>query len=168
MSAEDDLRRFLTESHAQHIEHIRTGQARRFEILRYTFAGFFAYFAFLLSVDDARFLCVFSFETIVVIPGFLLLQVFLYIWIANWNIAKHAAYIDYLFREGLGPLGLGPNRYQNFLDAEYYPRNKAMQLISQMGLHSSQGVLAVLAIGCVVLYLYVERHGGVGLFVSCQ
>ncbi|MEM6422803.1 MAG: hypothetical protein AAF698_09455, partial [Pseudomonadota bacterium] len=98
-------RRFLTDQLAAHIDHIRTGQARRFEILRYTFAGFFAYFAFLLSVDTPGFLCLYPFETVVLIPVFLLIQVFLYIWIVNWNIAKHGGYIEYLYREGLEPLG---------------------------------------------------------------
>lgn len=160
-------RQFLTDQLATHIDHIRTGQARRFEILRYTFAGFFAYFAFLLSVDNQAFLCLYPFETVVLIPVFLLIQVFLYIWIVNWNIEKHGGFIDYLFRNGLVPLGLGPNHYGDYLRDEHYRRRHVSRLLAQYALHSSQGVLVVLSVGCVVLFFYVEGKTGIGSLAAC-
>ncbi|MEO0819438.1 MAG: hypothetical protein AAF074_03335 [Pseudomonadota bacterium] len=160
-------RDFLVKSLESHIAHIRTGQARRFEILRYTFIGFFAYFAFLLSVENTSFLCLYPFETVVLIPVFLLIQVFLYIWIVNWNIAKHGRYIGYLFENGLQAHGLGPNLYGTFMATEHLARRRLARALDRLALHASQGVLVVLAVGCVVLYAYVDAGSGFAALARC-
>ena len=164
---EDTRRKFLIDNFEAHVDHIRVGQARRFEILRYSFAGFFAYFAFILSIKDKLFLCTFPFETIVLIPSFLCVLVFLYIWIVNWNIGKHGRYIGYLFEHGLKGLGIGPNLYQEFLQKQYYRRNRVAKLMDRAHLHSSQAILVVLIVGCAVLHGYVMSNGGIGQVVAC-
>lgn len=168
MAEDDDPRRkFLIDSFDLHVDHIRVGQARRFEILRYSFIGFFAYYAFLMSVDNKQFLCVYPFESVVLIPSFLLFQVALYIWIVNWNINKHGAYIKYLFEEGLGPLGMGPNLYREFMEKEHLPANPIAGLFEKLSLHVSQVVLLTLAVATLLLYGYVESSGGFDAFASC-
>lgn len=166
-SREHTRRKFLIDNFEAHVDHIRVGQARRFEILRYSFAGFFAYFAFILSIEEKRFLCAFPFETIVLIPSFLCVLVFLYIWIVNWNIGKHGRYIGFLFKHGLNELGVGPNLYQEFLQKQHYRRNHLARFLDRWHLHSSQAILAVLILGCVVLYGYLMANGGIGLVVEC-
>lgn len=166
-SPDDTRRKFLIDNFDAHVDHIRVGQARRFEILRYSFAGFFAYFAFILSIEEKLFLCSFPFETLVLIPGFLCVLVFLYIWIVNWNIGKHGRYIAYLFDNGLNDMGIGPNLYQEFLQKQYYSRNRVAGLLNRWHLHSSQAILAVLILGCTVLYGYVMANGGIRQVVTC-
>lgn len=167
VSKEAARRDFLINNFDAHVDHIRTGQSRRFEILRYSFAGFFAFFAFILSIEDKRFLCVYPFETIVLIPGFLAVLVFLYIWIVNWNITKHGRYIQYMFDKELDALGIGPNLYQDFLRDEHFAKNRIAKVVDTLSLHSSQGVLAILILGCLVLYGFIEAHGGVSQVIVC-
>ncbi|MEL6197572.1 MAG: hypothetical protein AAFT19_06980 [Pseudomonadota bacterium] len=100
-------------------------------------------------------------------PVFLLIQVFLYIWIVNWNIAKHGGYIEYLYREGLEPLGLGPNLYGRYMGTRHHPRFPLSRWLDVGALHASQGVLLVLSVGCVVLYVYVEGQTGFAPLVAC-
>lgn len=168
MTTQTDHRRgFLIDTFKMHVDHIRTGQSRRFEILRYTFIGYFAYWAFLLSVDNKQLLCAYAFESVVLIPGFLLLQIFLYIWIVNRNIRKHGDYIEYLFRNGLDEVGIGPNLYRAFLNTSYFPKSATDRLFARFSLHYSQIVLAVLAGACVVLYIYLTLTGGFAALAGC-
>ena len=168
MASESDQRRaFLIDTFKVHIDHIRAGQARRFEILRYAFIGYFAYWAFLLSVDKKQLLCGYAFESVVLIPGFLLFQVFLYIWIVNRNIVKHARYIEYLFNNGLNELGVGPNLYREFLMSGSFPVNAFERLLARFFLHYSQVVLVILSMACVVLYGYLRWTGGFARLAGC-
>ena len=160
-------RKFLVDSFELHVDHIRVGQARRFEILRYTFVGFFAYYAFLMSLDNKQFLCVYPFESVVLIPSFLLFQIALYIWIVNWNINKHGAYINFLFKNGLDPLGIGPNLYRKFMDEHHFPASPVARFFDRLSLHVSQVVLITLVLACIVIYGYVEARGGFEAFAQC-
>ncbi len=160
-------RDFLIDTFKTHVDQIKSGQTRRFEILRYTFIGFFAYWAFVLSLDNNALLCSFAFETVVLIPSFLLFQVFLYVQIINRNIDKHGAYLAFLFDNGLSKVGVGPNLYNEFLTIEYFPNRWLERSFSRLNLHYSQVVLLMLAGACVILYFYVERTGGFVRLVSC-
>ena len=129
--------------------------------------GYFAYWVHLFGTDNAGFICNFTFETVVLIPGFLLSQVFLYIGIINRNIRKHGAFLSYLFENGLTAAGLGENHYARFLALNEIRPGPLARVFESLGIHFSQLVLGVLAGASVLLYAYVEWHGGFGLLVDC-
>ncbi|MEM1298419.1 MAG: hypothetical protein AAGH68_04000 [Pseudomonadota bacterium] len=160
-------RAFLADSFKTHVEQIRVSQARRFEILRYIFVGYFAYWAFLFGTERTGIICNFPFETVVLIPGFLLLQAFLYIGMLNRNIHKHGAFLAYLFDNGLAVEGLGENLYAQFLKTREGDPGALARGLNALGVHYSQLVLGVLAGAALLLYVYVEANGGFGLMVVC-
>ena len=103
----EDLVAFRVDIWKSHIEHVRNGQAMRYDILRYTIVGLAFYFSFLLVQADQRFLCNYPDFSLLGLPIFVLAQVFVYISLVNRNISKHGAFLKYLFTEGLEPLGMG-------------------------------------------------------------
>ena len=153
---------FRISIYQSHVDHIRTGQARRYEILRFTIAGAGLYFAFLLSSVEITLLCDHTGLVLFVLPGFVLALVYAYIALVNRNIKKHGAFIKYLFEEGLTPDGMGENLYRKFLQT--YDASWTERQMERGFMHYSQGFIVIMIVTCLVLYLLVDP----GIFQSCQ
>ncbi len=165
----DDKRlEFLIDSYKTHVDYIRSRQDRRFEILRYAFVGFFAYFAFLFSVGNNQFICRFPFEFFVLVPSFLILMASCYIGLINRNIDKHGSYIRYLFENGLKEFGLGTNHFDNFLTNEYYLHSSRVRWFVKSPLHPSQIVLVGMIFACLILFGYLWIIDGLGVIANCD
>lgn len=153
---------FRISIYQSHVDHIRTGQARRYEILRFTIAGAGLYFAFLLSSVDIPLLCEHTGLVLFVLPGFVLALVYAYIALVNRNIKKHGAFIKFLFEEGLVPDGMGQNLYRKFLQT--YEASWTERQLERGLMHYSQGFIVIMILACLGLYLLVDPS----IFQSCQ
>ncbi|MEM8791581.1 MAG: hypothetical protein AAGE80_08175 [Pseudomonadota bacterium] len=142
---------FRMEIYKSHVELVRRSQERRFEILRYSFAGLATYYAFLMTLRAPSVVCTHTAITLVWIPIFFLTMVFLYISIVNRNIAKHGQFLKYLFDNAMNKHGLGPNLYNDFINA--YEPSTIERLLERGRLHYTQLVVLAMIGGVIALFL---------------
>ena len=96
------------------------------------------------------------------LPHFVLAQVFVYISLVNRNISKHGAFLKHLFKEGLEPLGLGPNIYREFI--RDYRASWLERLLERGHLHYSQLFVLVLMAGLALAWWAMD----VTAFARCK
>ena len=145
----------------QHVDHVRNAQGMRYDILRYTIIGLALYYSFLTSQAEQRFVCQYPEVAILWLPVFVLAQVFVYISLVNRNITKHGEFLKHFFKEGLEPLGLGPNLYREFIHS--YNASWLERMLERGRLHYSQLFVLVLTLGCAAVWYAVD----VAVFARC-
>ncbi len=160
-SERQELIAFRVDIYKTHVGHVQRGQSMRYEILRYTMIGLALYFSFLASQAGQRFVCGHPDTAILGLPVFVLAQVFIYISLINRNIAKHGEFLKYFYKEGLEPLGLGPNLYRQFIHT--YSASPIERLLERGRLHYSQLFVLALMIGCGAIWWSVD----VSVFSRC-